>query len=126
MLLYIFILLFLLPFIDFWILFKISSIIGFWQTLAIVLLTGIVGAELVRREGRFVLEKLMTSVTAEEVSRNFIEGALLVLSGLLLIVPGLISDFLGALVLLRPLRERLVVKLSSRAKSQMNFEVRTF
>lgn len=126
MLRYILITLFLLPFVDFWVLFEVSAMIGFWETLAIVLATGIIGAELVRREGRFVAEKLMTSVTAEEVSRNFLEGAMLVAAGFLLILPGLISDGIGAFILVRPLRERLVVKLAQRFKNSMNVEIQTF
>lgn len=126
MLRYLLIALFLLPFVDFWLLFEVSAMIGFWETLAIVLATGVIGAELVRREGRFVVEKLMTSVTAEEVSRNFLEGAMLVAAGFLLILPGLISDGIGALILFRPLRERVVVSIAERFKGSMNVEVRTF
>ncbi|MFB6166961.1 MAG: FxsA family protein [Candidatus Nanohaloarchaea archaeon] len=114
-----------LPFVDLWLLMEVASVIGFWRTVAVVLLTGLIGAEMVRREGRFVLEKLRTSVTAEEMSRNFLEAAILVLSGLLLLSPGLITDVLGALLALRPLRERLVARLSRkfRQSSSVRFEV---
>lgn len=99
-----------IPFTDLWILVQLAGMIGFWQTLAIVAVTGVVGASIVRREGRHVLRKLQRSVTAGEISRNVAEGALLVISGLLLITPGIITDVIGFMLAFRPLRERLVAR----------------
>jgi UPF0716 protein FxsA len=112
-----------LPFIDLWLLVEVASVIGFWNTLAVVLLTGLIGAEIVRREGRFVLRKLQASVTAEEMSRNFLEAAMLVLAGLLLLSPGLVTDVMGAVLAFRPLRERIVARLSERFKRSSNVKV---
>ncbi|MFB6166959.1 MAG: FxsA family protein [Candidatus Nanohaloarchaea archaeon] len=125
---YILILLLVLPFMDLWLLMEVASAIGFWKTLAVVLLTGLIGAEIVRREGRFVLRKLRSSVTAEEMSRNFIEATMLVLSGLLLLSPGLVTDLMGVLLAFRPLRERIVAQLAKRFKesSSFRFEIGTF
>lgn len=120
---YILIALLVLPFVDLWLLLEVSSVIGFWRTLAVVLLTGLIGAEMVRREGRFVLRKLTSSVTPEEVSRNFLEGAILVFAGLLLLTPGLLTDVLGVLFVFRPLRERIVAKLSESIKRRGEFRV---
>lgn len=99
-----------LPFTDLWILVQLAGMLGFWQTLAIVIVTGIVGASIVKREGRHVLKKLQRSVTAGEISRNVAEGALLVIAGLLLISPGIITDAIGFMLAFRPLRERLVAR----------------
>ncbi|WEL22881.1 FxsA family protein [Candidatus Nanohalovita haloferacivicina] len=99
-----------LPFTDLYILVQLAGMLGFWQTLAIVVVTGIVGATIVKREGRHVLKKLQRSVTAGEISRNVAEGALLVIAGLLLISPGIITDAIGFLLAFRPLRERLVAR----------------
>lgn len=123
MLRYIVIALLVLPFIDLWLLVEVASAIGFWNTLAVVLLTGLIGAEIVRREGRFVLRKLQASVTAEEISRNFLEAAMLVLSGTMLLSPGLITDGMGAVLVFRPLRERIVARLSERFKRKSNFSL---
>ncbi len=124
---YILVAILVLPFIDFYLLFRLTSIIGFWRTLVIVIVTGIIGAWFVRREGRFVLKKLSTSVTAGEISRNFVEAVLLFAAGLSLITPGLITDFLGFLLVLRPLRERLVVRIVDRFDSgNVKFEVVSF
>ena len=111
------------PFIDIYILVQLAGMIGFWQTLALILLTGAAGLEIVRREGIYVLVKLQRSVTAGEASRNALEIGFLVLAGILLILPGLITDVAGFLLVVRPVRERLAAKYSG---GNANVEVQTF
>lgn len=123
---YLIVIFLLLPFVDLYLLIELSSMIGFPATLGIVLATGIIGAAVVKREGRNVLGKLQRSVTAKEVSRNLLEGLLLAAGGLLLLSPGLITDFLGFLMVVRPTRERIMLKLVSRLEKKANFEVRTY
>ena len=126
MLFYLIILFLLLPFVDIYVLIELSSMIGFPATLGIVLATGVIGAYIVKREGRNVLGKLQRSVTAKEVSRNLLEGVLLAVGGLMLLSPGLITDFIGFLMVLRPTRERIMLWLASRLKKKGNFEVQTY
>jgi UPF0716 protein FxsA len=126
MLRFLIVLLLVIPFVDLYLLMEVSGLMGFWAVIALVLLTGMIGAELIRREGRHVLMKLQRSVTSGEVSRNVAEGAIIVLCGLLLLTPGFITDILGFLLIFRPLRERLVARLVSGSDSSMVFEVRTF
>lgn len=126
MLRFLLVFLLVLPFIDLYVLIEAASFLGFWQVIALVLATGIIGAELIRREGRHVIKKLQRSVTGGEVSRNMLEGGIIVLCGLLLLTPGFISDILGFLLILRPLRERLVAYVMNKAESDMHIEVRSF
>ena len=114
------------PFTDLYILVQLAEILGFLQTLGIVVATGILGAAIVRREGRHVLKKLQRSVTAGEISRNVAEGALLVISGLLLITPGIITDLIGFMLAFRPLRERLVARWVSNSTGNIEVEVFRF
>lgn len=114
------------PFTDLYILVQLAEILGFWQTLGIVVATGVIGAAIVRREGRHVLKKLQRSVTAGEISRNVAEGALLVIAGLLLITPGIITDLIGFMLAFRPLRERLVAKWVSNNTGNIEVEVFRF
>jgi len=115
-----------LPFVDMYVLFQASTMIGFWQTMGLVLLTGIIGAELIRREGKHVLLKLQQSVTGGEISRNMMEGLIIFLCGIFLLTPGFITDTIGFLLIFRPLRERLVARLMNSVESSMKMEVRTF
>ncbi len=126
MLWYLIVLLLMIPFIDMYVLIEVSSILGFWETMALVLLTGLIGAELIRREGRHVLMKLQQSVTGGEISRNMMEGMIILLCGIFLLTPGFITDVIGFLLIFRPLRVRLVAGLMNRIESSVRMEVRTF
>ncbi|MBC5792888.1 MAG: FxsA family protein [Nanohaloarchaea archaeon] len=118
----------MLPFIDLYVLVELTGHIGILNTLLVILATGIIGAEVVRREGLKVVRKMSSSVTAEEVSRNMLEGALLAIGGLMLITPGLITDLLGLVLVFGPTRQRIMLKIVGRFKNSSNvrFEVETF
>jgi len=102
---------------------QVAGTLGFWTTLAIILLTGLVGAELIRREGRHVFRKLQTSVTGGEISRNFLEGAILVLSGLMLLSPGFVTDGIGFIMVIRPIRERIVAHTMNKREDGFQVEI---
>lgn len=123
---YLIVLLLLLPFIDIYVLVLLAGEIGFLPALALIAATGIIGAFILKREGAQLLRKLQSSVTAQEVSRNFLEGLLLASGGLMLLSPGFITDLLGLLLVLRPTRERLTVKLSEKLKQNSDYEVKTY
>jgi UPF0716 protein FxsA len=115
-----------LPFVDIYILVQLAGMIGFWQTIGIILLTGLVGMEIIRREGFYVLMKLQNSVTAGEMSRNALEIGLLVIGGVILVLPGLITDLIGFLLIFRPIRERIAAKFGGDGFDGFQMEVQTF
>ncbi len=123
---YLLILLLTLPFIDLYVLIQLTSMIGFLQTLLIVLVTGVIGAEIIRREGRNVFQKLHTSVTGKEISRNLLELVLLVIGGIMLLSPGLVTDFLGLVMVLRPTRERIMLKLAEKLGENSDIHVESY
>lgn len=123
---YLIVLFLLLPFIDICLLVVIAQEFGFLPSLALIASTGIIGAFILRREGSHLFKKLQASVTAKEVSRNLLEGVLLAVGGLMLLSPGFITDFLGLLLVLKPTRERIVVRISRRLENRGDFTVRTY
>lgn len=126
MLAYLIVLFLLLPFIDLYLLIELTSHIGFPATLGLIIATGIIGAFVVKREGRNVLGKLQRSVSAQEISRNLLEGVLLAVGGLMLLSPGLITDLIGFMMVLRPTRERIMLKIASKMKEKSNFRVQSY
>lgn len=123
MLRYLVVLLLLLPFLDFYLLIKVAESAGLLEAVIFSIATGVVGASLIKREGRYVLRKLQRSVTGAEVTRNFLGGFILVVSGIMLLSPGFVTDILGAVIAFRPVRERLVAKFTEKYSSNMNFEL---
>lgn len=117
------ILLLLLPFIDLYILVELAGRIGFWNTMIIIIFTGLIGATIVKKEGINVLRKLQRSVTLQEVSRNMLEMVLLVLGGLMLLSPGLITDFLGLMCVWQPTRTKIMLGLVEKLKDKSNVRV---
>ncbi len=126
MLRYLIILLLALPFIDFYVLLRAAETIGILETIVFSLATGLIGATLLQKEGRYVLRKLQMSVTGQEATRNFVEGFILVMSGLMLLSPGFVTDIIGAFIAFRPIRERLVARMLNRHSSNLQVEFEVF
>jgi UPF0716 protein FxsA len=97
-----------LPLLDLWLLLHVGRAIGFWSTVALVILTGIAGAWLARTEGFRVLRSWQQALAQGRVpEEGVLSGALVLAGGLLLVTPGVITDALG-LALLFPPSRRLV------------------
>jgi len=97
-----------LPFAELFLLIRIGRVIGLGSTLAFVVVMGILGAALAKSQGRKVLLQWQEALAAGCVPEEGVLGSVLVLvGGLLLIIPGLISDVLGLLCLLPPTRRAL-------------------
>ncbi|MEO5354710.1 MAG: FxsA family protein [Magnetococcus sp. XQGC-1] len=87
--------------------------LGLPATLLIFVLTIIIGGRLVKQEGVATLHNMVTKLQkGAAIDQDFAEGALLLIAGFLFIFPGFISDVLGLLLLLPPVR-RLVASLLS-------------
>lgn len=112
-----------IPFVDLYLLIEAISWLGFWEVTGLILLTGIIGAELIRREGRHVLRKIGSSYSTAEAGRNLVEGAVIALCGVLLLTPGFLTDGIGFFLLLRPIR-RMIASRFVDSKSTV-VEVRT-
>jgi UPF0716 protein FxsA len=105
------------PIVELYILIKIGQVIGALPTIAIVLITGVVGAALARQQGsRVWYEIQMQMQRGEFPADRLIDGLLLVVAGAVLITPGVLTDILGFSILIpvsrRPIREWVKSKLS--------------
>ncbi len=100
-----FLLFFVLPLVELWLLITIGEHLGATPTVALVLVTGLAGVTLVKRQGRATLQTLQQRLARGEVpSQQIAEGALLLFSGAFLMTPGVITDATGLLLLVPPLR----------------------
>ncbi len=95
----------LLPLLELFVLARIGSHVGFLPTLLGVIVVGALGAALARREGFRVLREWQEALAQGRTpSEGVVGGALLLVAGLLLVTPGVISDVLGLLLLVPPIR----------------------
>lgn len=102
-----------------WMLIKIH--IGI--TVLWILVSGLVGAWYVRRQGTNVMRDMRSSLDQGTLPTNMlVEGGIILVAGALLITPGLITDLLGFSMLLKPCRQfyrkRLIAWLKKRVKVQ--------
>lgn len=80
--------------------------IGLGPTLAIVILTGFIGASLVRRQGWSVWQSAKDRLAEGSVPTDELaHGAMLLVAGAFLIAPGFLTDLTGFALLLPPVRE---------------------
>ena len=104
-----------LPIIELFLLIKIGGVIGFFPTIALVILTAVIGSQLVRRQGLTVLARIRESqARGETPALPMLDGAALLLAGFMLLTPGFISDALGFVLLVPGLRQQIARRLLSR------------
>ncbi len=105
MLLLLFLLFTLMPLLELWLLFKLSALFGFWLTIAVVLLTGMAGAALAKWQGFLTMFRIQTDLRAGKMPAKAMgDGVLILIAGVLLITPGVITDIVGLSLLLPPVR----------------------
>ena len=104
----------LVPLIELYLLAIVGAQVGFLPTVALVIVTGVVGASLARREGFRVLAEWQDAMVAGQMPRDGVAGGLLVLvGGILLITPGILTDIIGFLLMVPILRRTLAGVLTS-------------
>lgn len=92
-------LLLLVPLVDAILLVVVAGAVGWKVTVALVVLTGLVGMLLVRAEGRHTLRKLQRKLSVGEVPTDeLLDGGLLIAAGTALLTPGLVTDLTGFLL----------------------------
>jgi UPF0716 protein FxsA len=98
------------PVMEIWLLIRIGSVIGGWQTVALLIADSILGAWLVRREGRRAWAALQSAVQSGRMpDRELADGGMIVAGGALLLTPGFLTDVLGFILILpftRPIARR--------------------
>lgn len=104
-----------LPLVETWLLIKVGSVIGALATIGLVILTAVIGSQLVRWQGLQTMRDIQVCQRRGEVPAiPLLEGAALLLAGAFLITPGFITDTLGFLLLIPPLRRQAARRLLAR------------
>ena len=111
----------IIPIIEISIFITVGSNIGILNTIAIILITALVGIYLVRRQGIKLLFDAQRNLSEGVMPAEEIKGGIfLLVSGLLLITPGFFTDCIGFAVFLKPVQNLIVTK----AKKYFNSRIR--
>lgn len=92
---------------------------GVLPTLALVILTAIAGSILLRWQGLATLARIQTELAAGRVpGKELVNGVMILVAGMLLMTPGFVTDLLGLLLFVPPMRDLVWRFLSKRVTFQ--------
>jgi len=112
------------PAVELMLLLQIGAWLGPWQTFAIVVVTGTLGAWLAKREGLGVLSQLTEELRGGlPPGARIAEGVLVLAGGLLLITPGVLTDLAGFLFIMPPTRRWLAPRVVHAITSRLDIAV---
>ncbi|MEH7176474.1 FxsA family protein [Neobacillus vireti] len=95
-----------IPAIDIGVLLLSGKTFGFLPTLAFIILTGVVGAYLAKREGLQTIKKAQEQLAYGQIpGDSVLDGICILIGGTLLLTPGFITDVFGFFLLFPPTRK---------------------
>src|SRR3954468_24961730 len=111
---FLFLLFIVVPIAELAVLIQVGEHIGVWWTVAILIADSILGATLMRSQGRAAWRRFnVTLQSGRPPAREVLDGVLVIFGGALLLTPGFITDIFGIAFLLPPTRaviRRLLVR----------------
>lgn len=121
---YLVLLIIVLPAIEIAVLLLSGHLIGIWLTLLLILVTGALGLLLAKRQGIENWRKVKEQIQNGYMPGNeIIDGICILIAGIFLVLPGLISDIIGIILLfpftrniLKPFVIRLIMNRINRGK----------
>jgi len=107
----------LVPIIEIAVLLNVSAAIGWLTTIAIVILTAILGTWMLRQQGLATLMKARQRMQSGQMpAQQMVEGMILLVGGALLLTPGFVTDTIGFACLIPPTRALMARYLGQRAR----------
>ena len=106
-----FLLFILFPILEMVVLIKVGGVIGAWNAVGLVLVSALAGIEVMRRQGFRNALTLREKMAAGELPAvDMVESLAIMLGGVLMIIPGFITDIAGVFLLIPPVRQLLITR----------------
>lgn len=116
-----------IPLLEIGLLVQLGKTIGLWWTLALVVATAAGGTFVLHRQGFAIINRVAETMAAGKPPvAPVIDGGFLMMAGMLLIMPGLISDALGLLLLIPQLRHAVAAWSVRKLYRSMTVRTTTF
>ncbi len=111
----------IVPCVELALLIKVGSLVGVTETIMLIIITGVIGALMVRAAGVQCLFRIQQNLHAGRIPTDeLFTGVLILVAGAFLITPGLLTDAAGFALLFPPAREVLKRRLIKYFKSRMD------
>jgi UPF0716 protein FxsA len=106
-----------IPLVEILVFIEVGSEIGALNTVLITVVTAVIGMALLRVQGLGVIMRAQQAINRKEAPVNEIfEGVFLAVAGLFLLIPGFVTDAIGFLLFLPPLRRALASYMAKHSK----------
>jgi UPF0716 protein FxsA len=93
------------PIVELYVIVQIGSLIGVWPTIALLLADALLGALLLRQQGRGAWRRFNLALAERRFpGREVADGLLIAIGGTLLLTPGFVTDIAGLIFLIPPTR----------------------
>ena len=114
-----------IPLIEIYLMIKIGSVIGAFNTTFLIFFTAIVGIYFAKLEGLNTIRAGLNQLKKKEIPiYEIISGATLAFAALLLIIPGFLTDLIGFLLIVPATRKIFIKILSSKFnKKKLNGDI---
>ncbi len=107
----------IIPLTEMMLLFEVADRIGGVATLSLVVLTAVIGVQILKRQGLSTLTRANHRLQSGELpAQEIVEGMMLAGAGALLLTPGFITDTLGFIFLTGPLRRPIARRIIQSGK----------
>lgn len=86
----------------------VGQSIGVWKTIGLVLLSAVIGVAILRYQGLGVVRRINKDLKkANRIEQNLVNGFMIAIASILLIIPGFITDVIGLMLIVPPIRHFL-------------------
>ena len=115
-----------IPLIEVILFITIGKYIGLWNTIFIIIITGVIGAVLVKSQGISILNKALEEIKLKKVPiLSIFEGIAIFVAGAFLLTPGFLTDTLGCILLIPKTRNLIIAYISSYLKKRTIYKEKT-
>ncbi len=112
-----------IPLIEIYLMIKIGSVIGPFNTIFLIFFTAVAGIFFARLEGFRALKSGFQQLVKNEMPiYEIISGAALAFAALLLIIPGFLTDLIGFLLIIPITRKLFIKSISSKFNKSVKRE----
>lgn len=95
----------------------VGKLLGVWTTLALIILSSLIGLSILRMHGAHALQRASSSRSPYQADDSIIRNAIMILVGLLLLIPGFLTDLMGILLMIPAVRGFVWARMNGRILS---------
>jgi len=115
-----------IPLIEVILFITVGKYIGLWNTIFIIIITGVIGAILVKSQGISILNKAFEEIRLNKIPLlSIFEGIAILIAGAFLITPGFLTDTLGCILLIPKTRNLIITYITLYLKKKAIYKEKT-